>query len=291
MSLSDCLLPLAPGHSPFTRLFLPHLDSESSHVATTPRCDCRHVRIRRELSRDLPPTLSYSHALPRTLCFDVYSPPAMNRLFGSSSSKPKPSLADAIASTDLRVDSIEVKIRKLDAELTKYRDQMKKMRDGPGKNAVQQRALRVLKQKKLYESQIAQLQQQSFNMEQASMTTENLRNTMATVDAMKTANKEMKKQYGKIDIDKIEAMHDDMADLLDSANDVQEAMSRTYGVPEEVDEADLEAELEALGNEFEEEEGIPSYLQADATSELPDFVDEVPQKEEAPKERLGEGVV
>lgn len=36
------------------------------------------------------------------------------------------------------------------------------------------------------------------------MTTENLRNTMATVDAMKTANKEMKKQYGKLDIDKIE---------------------------------------------------------------------------------------
>ncbi|PRQ77301.1 Snf7-domain containing protein [Rhodotorula toruloides] len=206
----------------------------------------------------------------------------MNRLFGSSSSKPKPSLADAIASTDLRVDSIEVKIRKLDAELTKYRDQLKKMRDGPGKNAVQQRALRVLKQKKLYESQIAQLQQQSFNMEQASMTTENLRNTMATVDAMKTANKEMKKQYGKIDIDEIEAMHDDMADLLDSANDVQEAMSRTYGVPEEVDEADLEAG--AFGH-FEEEEGIPSYLQADATSELPDFVDEAPQKEEVRQAR------
>ena len=36
------------------------------------------------------------------------------------------------------------------------------------------------------------------------LTTENLRNTMATVDAMKMANKEMRKQYGKIDIDKIE---------------------------------------------------------------------------------------
>ncbi|GAA5945875.1 hypothetical protein JCM3775_003330, partial [Rhodotorula graminis] len=57
----------------------------------------------------------------------------MNRLFGSSSAKPKPSLTDAIASTDLRIDSIEVKVRKLDAELTKYRDQMRKMRDGPGK--------------------------------------------------------------------------------------------------------------------------------------------------------------
>lgn len=41
-------------------------------------------------------------------------------------------------------------------------------------------------------------------MEQASLTTENLRNTMATVDAMKTANKELKKQYGKLDVDKIE---------------------------------------------------------------------------------------
>lgn len=55
-----------------------------------------------------------------------------------------------------------------------------------------------------YEGQLGQLQQQTFNMEQAAMTTDNLRNTMATVDAMKRANKEMTKQYGKIDIDKIE---------------------------------------------------------------------------------------
>jgi charged multivesicular body protein 5 len=70
--------------------------------------------------------------------------------------------------------------------------------------AVQQRALGVLKQKRMYEAQLAQLAQQTFNMESAAMTTENLRNTMATVDAMKVANKEMKKQYGKVDIDKIE---------------------------------------------------------------------------------------
>ena len=57
----------------------------------------------------------------------------MNRLFGASAAKPKPSLTDAIASTDLRMDSIEVKVRKLDAELTKYRDQMRKMKEGPGK--------------------------------------------------------------------------------------------------------------------------------------------------------------
>lgn len=34
---------------------------------------------------------------------------------------------------DARSDSIEKKISKLDAELAKYKDQMKKMRDGPSK--------------------------------------------------------------------------------------------------------------------------------------------------------------
>lgn len=39
------------------------------------------------------------------------------------------------------------------------------------------------------------------------------------------------------------------------------------------------AELDALGDDFgEEEEGIPSYLREDAT-ELPDFVDEPPVSE------------
>ena len=56
----------------------------------------------------------------------------------------------------------------------------------------------------MYESQLAQLTQQTFNMESAALATENLRNTMATVDAMKQANKELREQYGKIDIDKIE---------------------------------------------------------------------------------------
>jgi charged multivesicular body protein 5 len=118
------------------------------------------------------------------------------------------------------MSSIEVKIKKLDGELGRYKDQMSKLRNGPGrvnflhltteqsnrmlKDAIQQRALRTLKQKKMYESQIAQLAQQTFNMESAALATENLRNTMATVDAMNVANKEMRKQYGKIDIDKIE---------------------------------------------------------------------------------------
>jgi hypothetical protein len=64
--------------------------------------------------------------------------------------------------------------------------------------------MRTLKQKRMYESQLAQLTQQTFNIESTALATENLRNTMATLDAMQQANKELRKQYGKIDIDKIE---------------------------------------------------------------------------------------
>lgn len=51
---------------------------------------------------------------------------------------------------DSRAENIEQKIAKLDAELKKYKDQMMKMREGPSKNAVKQKALRVLKQRKMY---------------------------------------------------------------------------------------------------------------------------------------------
>ncbi|KDQ17221.1 hypothetical protein BOTBODRAFT_30035 [Botryobasidium botryosum FD-172 SS1] len=196
----------------------------------------------------------------------------MNRIFGSSAPKPKASLNDAIASTDARMSAIEVKVRKLDAELGRYKEQMSKMRNGPAKEAVQRRALAALKQKKLYEAQIASLTQQTFNMESAALATENLRNTMATVDAMKVANKEIRKQYGKIDVNQIEDMHYDMEELLEQANEIQETLGRSYAVPDEIDEADLEAELEALQNEEVDEE--PAYL-ADLNKE-PDFIDEPP---------------
>ena len=39
---------------------------------------------------------------------------------------------------------------------------------------------------------------------------------------------------------------DDLSDMLEDANEVQEALGRTYGMPE-IDEDDLEAELDALG--------------------------------------------
>ena len=48
-----------------------------------------------------------------------------------------------------RGSEVDGKIKQLDEELLRYKTQMSKMRPGPAKNQVQQRALRVLKQKKM----------------------------------------------------------------------------------------------------------------------------------------------
>ena len=53
-------------------------------------------------------------------------------------------------------------------------------------------------------------------------------------------------------------VQDDMADLLEQADEVQEALGRSYGVPD-IDEDELEAELEALGDEMIGDEDS-SYL-------------------------------
>lgn len=205
----------------------------------------------------------------------------MNRLFGTKSAAPKPTLDGAISKVDDRIASIDVKLSALNSELSAYQAKLSKMRDGPGKNALRQKALKVLQRRKQYEAQRDQLSQQSWNMEQAGMMQDNLKNVMTTVDAMKTTTKELKKQYGKVDIDKIEQMQDEMADLMEVGNEIQESISRAYDLPEEVDEADLDAELEALGEEsmFESEMGadaVPSFLQDEVAP--PQFIDEPPEQ-------------
>ncbi|XP_066252582.1 charged multivesicular body protein 5 [Euwallacea similis] len=174
----------------------------------------------------------------------------MNRLFGKGKPKePGPSITDCIAGVDSRAEGVEKKINALENDLRKFRDQMSKMREGPAKNAVKAKALRILKQKKMYENQLDNLRGQSFNMEQANFAHQTLKDTQVTVVAMRDGMKAMKKEFKKINIDDIDDVQDDLADMLDQADEVQEALGRTYNTPE-VDDDELAAELDALGDEI-----------------------------------------
>ncbi|KAI3382379.1 hypothetical protein SNEBB_001755 [Seison nebaliae] len=196
----------------------------------------------------------------------------MKRIFGQPKAPTAaPDLNNCVSNIDGRAETVEKKIAMLDKELMKYSDQMKKLPNGPSKNGIKQKAMRILRQKKMYESQRDQLMQQSFNIEQQNFAIQTVKDTKTTVDAMKYGMKEMKKGYKGLNLDKIEDMQDDIQELMEQANEVQEVMGRDYATPD-IDDDELEAEFAALANEnlLGDDEQDMSFLTQLDTPKVPD---------------------
>ena len=106
--------------------------------------------------------------------------------------------------------------------------------------------------------------QVAFNIGQTQFAVESLQATTETVAAMKVGAKQMKQQFKKVNIDKVEDLQDELEDMMLENEEIQDVLSRSYGVSADVDEADLEAELDMLGDmDFEDEaeaEGEADYL-------------------------------
>ena len=245
-----------------------------------------------------------------TSSFSLVSPLPFSLSFRPPSPQPRPKL-----------HSIDEKIKKLDAQLVGHREAIRKARPGAPQDAAKRRALAVLKQKKMLEAQRDQLYNQQFNMEQTSFALESVKDSVATVQAMKAAGAELKtamrdknlvrgkerereRERERVfiffrglfvffppllislsppppstqqqDISGIESLQDDMADLMDSHAEIQEALGQTFGLPDDVDEDELLGELDALEDELAAEasaapaagEGAsaaPSYLSEEPT--------------------------
>ncbi|EFJ29814.1 hypothetical protein SELMODRAFT_90273 [Selaginella moellendorffii] len=196
----------------------------------------------------------------------------MKRVFGARKEKtPPPTVEEATERINKRGDGVDDKIKKLDAELVKYREQIKRTRPGPAQEAVKARAMRILKQKKMYEGQRDMLYSQTFNLEQVSFATEGIKDAQQTMSAMKAANKELKGTMKTLKIDDIDKMQDEMLDLVDYSTEIQESLGRSYNVPDDLDEEELMGELSALEAEMGETEhdgGVPSYLQPEKDGDL-----------------------
>jgi charged multivesicular body protein 5 len=173
--------------------------------------------------------------------------------------------------------------------------QLKKAKGQAAVN-IKKRAMQVLKRKKMFEQQRDSMQAQSFNLEQASQRPRSTytrltvrltaallqtifavdcaKDTIETVAAMKGAASAMKVQTKQINIDDIEDVQDELADMMLDMNEVQESLGRSYGVGDEIDESELDDELAALEDEWEEEDAVadstPAWLQPAAPSAMPD---------------------
>ncbi|CCW64753.1 unnamed protein product [Phytomonas sp. EM1] len=197
----------------------------------------------------------------------------MNRLFGKKSKEPKPTLEDASSRIGARSEAVDSRLAKLDAELMKLKQQIQHS-SGMTQQRLKQRAVQILQQKRQYQSQQDGIMKQQFNIDQLQFTTETMKDTKIQIAALKDANKTLKKELKKINIDKVENMQDDLADLYVESQEIQEIMGRAYEVPDEVDEDEMLGELEALDFDTvkESEADYLSDALAMPTQKLPEKV-------------------
>lgn len=203
----------------------------------------------------------------------------MKRVFGKkkkpANTAPPPSLDQASANLGKRSTHLDSKIAALDKDLNVYKKKLQTANPS-AKRTLQKRAMDVLKRKRMYEQQRDQLLAQQFNIDQAGFGIESAKATVESVGAMKAANTELKAALkNDLNIDEVDDLADDMEELMYEMNEINEAMGRNFATPEDITEEELEAELDLLGDELEEEVGeeVPSYL-------LPENPTGVPQKQE-----------
>lgn len=210
----------------------------------------------------------------------------MNRLFGQKKEKvPVASLDETYKKIDGRVEDLDVKIKKYEDELTAMKKKMATMKPA-AKNALKKRALDLLKKKKMLEQQRDALMSQSFNVQQTAFTLDNVKDSIQTAATMKEAAKSFKKEMKNINIDDIEDTMYELEDFTEEVNEMQEVMGRN-AMMDDLDEDELDAELEALGDEFEDELDTQDYL-SNLPNQVPNSVPvQEPVRENANHDEYG----
>ena len=80
---------------------------------------------------------------------------------------------------------LDAKIDEIDKKLKKYKEQLSSSKTQAAQRAAKQQALRLLKQKKMYENQRDQMYSQQMNLESANFMTEQLKDTADQIAVMK----------------------------------------------------------------------------------------------------------
>merc|ERR1740128_504724 len=143
-------------------------------------------------------------------------------------------------------------------------------------------ALQALKRKKRYEKQLQQIDGTLSTIEMQREALESANTNTAVLTTMSEAAKALKKAHSDLDVDKVHDMMDDIAEQQDVAKEISEAISNPVAFGQDYDEDDLEAELDALGDELEleEQEALDKQL-LDVGPAVPSSLPEVPTAEPA----------
>lgn len=108
---------------------------------------------------------------------------------------------------------LDGKINDIDTKLKKYKEQISSARTPAAQRAAKQQALRLLKQKKLYEGQRDQMYAQQMNLESTQFMTEQMKDTADQVAVMKQAQTALAHQMQHVKIDDVDELQEQMQDL------------------------------------------------------------------------------
>lgn len=149
-----------------------------------------------------------------------------------------------------RTDVLDKKIQQKNQQLSQMKQQLDRMpANSPARAGLKRRMIEILKQKKQLESRSGNMQSQVMNMDSVTWALDDMKNAQVVTQAMKAGTKELKKALKKTNINEIERMKDRMEEMQDEVADVNEVLSQPYET-EVLDDADLEAELDALGDDM-----------------------------------------
>ena len=141
----------------------------------------------------------------------------MKKLFGAKKKEeplpPAPTLTDTSTKLGDRGKVIQLKVDECNKELLAIKTQMKTAK-GMAQKSLQQKALQVLRRRKMYDQQLTNVMNQQFNVDQVQFTSETIASTIDTMAALKEATAVQQQEMKKLDMDKMEDLFDDLADMM-----------------------------------------------------------------------------
>ncbi|UJR35496.1 hypothetical protein I4U23_028250 [Adineta vaga] len=167
----------------------------------------------------------------------------MGNIFGK---KPKPSKQPAITEQDRAIlqlkqqrDRLTQNRRRIESQLDREREVAKQLL----KNGHKDRALLLLRKKKMLESQMDKSENILENVERMTHDLEFAQVQVNVVNSLKQGNDELKKMNAILKLEDIEKLMEDSREAIEYQNEVSNLLS---GGLSRVDEQDVEAELDEL---------------------------------------------
>lgn len=207
----------------------------------------------------------------------------LGKMFGGKGKETAPTTGEAIQklreTEDMLMKKQDFLEKKIEQEVTTARKNAKTNKRS---------ALQALKRKKRYDKQLQQIDGTLSTIEMQREALEGANTNTAVLTTMKAAADSLKIANNQLDVDKVHDMMDDIAEQQDVAKEISEAISNPVAFGGEFDEDELEAELDALGDELEleeQEELDKQLLDVGPSVGLPDVPRAEPAKPAATKKK------